>query len=288
MQIGIGLPASIPGVSGERIVEWAKRADTGPFSSLGIIDRLVYSNYEPLVTLAVAAGATQRIRLMSTVLVAPLRNAGVLAKQAVSLDNLSGGRFTLGLGVGTREDDFSAAPAPFSHRGRRFEEQLTLIRRIWSGEAVDDTTGSVGPAPAYKVGPELLIGGYSPTAIQRVGRWGDGIIAGGSSNATVTQQFYTLAQSSWEAAGKSGRPRFVACKYFALGPDAAERGGAAIRHYYSFMSSRAEYIASNLPTTPAAVRQLIQQFADIGTDEFMLWPTISDLDQVDRLAELVG
>ena len=54
------------------------------------------------------------------------------------------------------------------------------------------------------------------------------------------------------------------------------------------MGSRADYIANNMPTTPAAVRQLIQEFADIGTDEFILWPSISDLDQVDRLAELVG
>lgn len=287
MKIGIGLPASIPGVSGERLVEWAKRADSGPFSSLGVIDRLVYPNYEPLVTLAVAAGATRRIRLMSTVLVAPLRNAGILAKQSLSLDNLSGGRFTLGLGVGAREDDFQAAPAPFPHRGRRFEEQLTLIRRIWSGEAVNDTIGPIGPKAFDEGGPELLIGGYSSTAIRRVGRWGDGIIAGSSSNVAVTQHFYTVAQEAWQAAARSGQPRLVSCKYYALGPDAAERGGAAIRDYYSFNKSRADDIANTMPTTPAAVRQIIQQFADIGTDEFILWPCITDLDQIDQLAELI-
>ena len=120
MEIGIGLPATIPGTSGPLVLDWAKRADSGPFSSLGIIDRLVYPNYEPLVTLAAAAAVTERVRLMSTVLIAPLRGAGVLAKQAATIDALSGARFTLGAAGGGREADFGAAPASFPATGRRF------------------------------------------------------------------------------------------------------------------------------------------------------------------------
>src|SRR5919202_1583928 len=179
MDIGIGLPATIPGTSGSLVLDWAKRVDSGPFSSLGIIDRLVYPNYEPLVTLAAAAAVTDRVRLMSTVLIAPLRQAGVLAKQAATIDALSGGRLTLGLGVGAREDDFRAASAPFHDRGRRFEEQLELMKRLWSGRPVSDEVGPVGPPPAQSGGPELLIGAYSPPAIRRVGRWADGFMSGG-------------------------------------------------------------------------------------------------------------
>ena len=170
MDIGIGLPATIPGTRGSLVLEWAKRADSGPFSSLGILDRLVYPNYEPLITLSAAAAVTRRVRLMTTVLIAPLRGAGVLAKQAATIDALSGGRLTLGIGVGGREDDFHAAPASFHDRARRFEEQLELMKRFWSGQPVSGEVGSVGPPPAHAGGPELLIGGYSPTPIRRVGR----------------------------------------------------------------------------------------------------------------------
>jgi alkanesulfonate monooxygenase SsuD/methylene tetrahydromethanopterin reductase-like flavin-dependent oxidoreductase (luciferase family) len=148
MDIAIGLPATIPWTNGPLILEWAKRADTSPFSSLGILDRLVYPNYEPLITLAAAAAVTERVRLMTTVLIAPLRRAGVLAKQAATIDALSGGRLTLGLGVGAREDDFQFAPTSFHDRGRRFEEQLELMKRVWSGQPVSDEVGAVGPPPA--------------------------------------------------------------------------------------------------------------------------------------------
>jgi alkanesulfonate monooxygenase SsuD/methylene tetrahydromethanopterin reductase-like flavin-dependent oxidoreductase (luciferase family) len=286
MQIGIGLPANIPGVQGKLILDWAKKADSSPFSSLGLIDRLVYPNYEPLIAFAAAAGVTQRIRLMTTVLLAPLRNPAILAKQAASLDALSGGRLTLGLGIGSREDDFHAASASFRNRGKRFEEQLETMKRIWSGQPLAENVGPVGPSPVRPGGPEILIGGYTHAAIQRVGRWGDGYISGGGGPQRAQHGFKT-AEESWQTAGRSGNPRLVGCMYFALGPDAKERGGTYIHSYYGW-EPWADAMVNSLPITPEAIKGLIQAYVDIGTDEFILWPCIPDLEQIDQLAQLLG
>jgi alkanesulfonate monooxygenase SsuD/methylene tetrahydromethanopterin reductase-like flavin-dependent oxidoreductase (luciferase family) len=287
MDIGIGLPATIPGTSGSLTLDWARRADSGPFSSLGILDRLVYTNYEPLITLAAAAAVTERVRLTSTILIAPLRRAGVLAKQAATIDALSGGRLSLGISVGAREDDFQAAPASFHDRARRFEEQLEIMKRVWAGGPVSDEIGPVGPTPAQPGGPEILIGAYSPAAIQRAGRWGDGFISGGIPDPQQVRQMFDLVEESWRAEGREGRPRLVSCFYYALGPN-AERGGDYLRDYYSYFGPAADDMARSIPSSPDAIQGLIRGLGDVGADEVICWPTVAELDQVDRLAELVG
>jgi alkanesulfonate monooxygenase SsuD/methylene tetrahydromethanopterin reductase-like flavin-dependent oxidoreductase (luciferase family) len=142
MNIGLGLPISDPAA----LLDWARRADAGPFSTLGLLDRLVYDNPEPLVGLAVIAGATTRIRVQTEVLLAPLREPALLAKQAATLDRLCGGRLVLGLGVGGRPDDHRAAGTDIKTRGRRLDEQMALMRRLWSGEPYDDHVGPIGSA----------------------------------------------------------------------------------------------------------------------------------------------
>jgi alkanesulfonate monooxygenase SsuD/methylene tetrahydromethanopterin reductase-like flavin-dependent oxidoreductase (luciferase family) len=287
MKIGIGLPSSIHGTTPDLILDWARRADAGPFSSLGLIDRLVYDNYESLITLTAAATVTRRIRLMTTILIAPLRNAAILAKEAATLDVFSGGRLTLGFGVGGREDDFHAAHASFKGRGRHMEKQLELMKRIWSGKPVGDDVGPMGPAPVQSGGPEILIGGYTPEAIRRGARWADGYISGGGGDPAQARQNYDLLVKEWQVEGRQGKPRFVAAIYYALGDDARERGAVSLRSYYSFMGERVGYMVGSFPASDEAVKSAIQGFTDAGTDEFVLWPTIPDLDQVDRLAALV-
>jgi alkanesulfonate monooxygenase SsuD/methylene tetrahydromethanopterin reductase-like flavin-dependent oxidoreductase (luciferase family) len=175
MNIGLGLPISDPAA----LLDWARRADAGPFTTLGLLDRLVYDNPEPLVTLAAVAAVTTRIRVQTEVLLAPLRQPALLAKQAATLDRISGGRLTLGLGVGDarRRDDFRAAGADPHTRGRTLDQQLAVMRLVWSGQPYDDQAGPVGPAPARPGGPELLFGGFRPAALERVARWGDGFLA---------------------------------------------------------------------------------------------------------------
>jgi alkanesulfonate monooxygenase SsuD/methylene tetrahydromethanopterin reductase-like flavin-dependent oxidoreductase (luciferase family) len=287
MKIGIGLPSAIPNTSGSLIREWARLADEGPFSSLGVQDRLVYGNFDPLMTLAVAAGETQRIRLMTGILMATPRNAGILAKEAASLDALSNGRLTLGLGVGARPDDFRAASASFSDRGKRFEKQLELMTRLWAGQPVDEQTGPVGPAPVQPGGPEILIGAFTPGAINRLERWGNGYLGAGNDVGQINELF-RMAEAAWKRAGRPGKPRLVATPYYALGPEAASRSAEYIMDYYAFMGPIATYMANAVPTTPEAVKACIQAFADIGTDELVLAPSIPELDQIRLLTELIA
>lgn len=288
MKIGIGLPAAIPGVQGALVLEWAKQAEAAAFSSLSIIDRMVYKNYEALITLAAVAAVTQRVRLVTTVLIAPLRSAGLLAKQSASIDVLSNGRLTLGLGVGAREDDYRAVSSVMRNRGKRLEEQLEIMARIWSGQTMNNEVGPIGPHPVQAGGPEVLLGGYSIAAAQRVGRWGNGFMAGSGGSVQQAGLFFREAERVWQQAGRAGKPRLVGCGYFALGPDAAERGGAYILDYYAFLGEAAQQRARAIPSTPEAVRQLARAFEDIGADELILWPTLADLDQIQRLAEVVA
>lgn len=285
MEIGIGYPANIPGTPGTLLLDWARKADLGPFSSLGLIDRLVYPNYSPLIALAGAGAVTLRIRVMTTVLLAPLYNTGVLAKELASLDALTNGRLTVGLGIGSREDDFLAAPASFNNRGKRFDAQLAEMKRIWAGEPLSAEVGPIGPRPVQPGGPPILIGGRAPAAIQRVARYGAGFISGGGGPAAARQN-YDIAQNAWREQGRPGQPRFVACSYYGLGPNALDRARETITRYYG--PQYGGMIVQSLPTTPEAIKDTIRAFADTGADELILWPTNTDLDQVDRVADLVS
>lgn len=282
MKIGLGLPESIPGVRGQLILEWARKAEAGPFSSLSVFDRLVYANYDPLVTLAAVAGVTQRVRLVTSVVLAPLRNPAMLAKMAASLDALSNGRLSLGLGIGGRADDFQAAGVPLQQRARIFEAQLPLLRRVWFGQPVSEHVGPIGPQVVSPTGPEILIGGYSPQAVRRVGRWADGFIASLVSPERALE-LYHQAEESWEEAERPGKPRFVGAFCFALGPNALERAGYYLTHYFG-----AGDLAQSIPATPEAVRAALEARLHVGMDEVLLWPCIPDLDQIDHAAEIVN
>lgn len=287
MKIGIGLPSTFRNIPGSLLREWARSADEGPFSSLALLDRLVYQDFESLTTLAVAAGETRRIRLMTAILLAPLRNTGVLAKQAATLDALSAGRLTLGFGIGGREDDYRAASVSFHSRGKRFEQQLEEMTRLWSGEPVDEQTGPVGPKPVQPGGPEVLIGAFAPAAIARLGRWGHGYLAGGGDLHQIHECF-RLAEKSWQQGGRSGKPRLVADAYYGLGPNAAARSSEYILDYHAPLGPMAQQMARFVLSTPEAVRASIQAFADLGTDELVLMPCIPELDQVQRLADCLA
>ena len=279
MNIGVGLPTSTPGISGELLLDWAKRADAGPFSSLGVVDRVAYQNYEPFTALAAAAAVTRRIRLATMVVIAPLRNTAILAKQAASLDALSGGRLTLGLAVGARGEDYQASGIESRGRGRRFGEQLEAIRDIWE-------EGKIGPS-LKTPGPRVLVGGSSGEALARMARYADGYMHGGGPPRAFAGAA-AKALAAWSDLGRPGRPILWGMGYFALGDGTADAGAEYLRHYYAFTGPFAEKIAAGNLISPGAVADFIRGYEDAGCDELVLFPTASSVEQIERLAEVIG
>jgi alkanesulfonate monooxygenase SsuD/methylene tetrahydromethanopterin reductase-like flavin-dependent oxidoreductase (luciferase family) len=279
MNIGVGLPTSTAGMSAELLFDWAKRADTGPFSSLAVVDRVAYQNYEPFTALAAAAAVTRRVRLATMVAIAPLRNTAILAKQAASLDALSGGRLTLGLAVGARGEDYQASGVESRGRGRRFSEQLEAIRDVWEA-------GKIGPTP-NPPGPRVLVGGSSGEALARMARYADGYMHGGGPPRAFAGAA-AKAVAAWSDLGRPGRPILWGMGYFALGDGTADAGADYLRHYYAFTGPFAEKIAAGNLTSPGAIVDFIRGYEDAGCDELVLFPTVSSLEQIGRLTEVVG
>jgi alkanesulfonate monooxygenase SsuD/methylene tetrahydromethanopterin reductase-like flavin-dependent oxidoreductase (luciferase family) len=282
VKVGIGLPITIPGTPPQQVLEWSRRAEQAGFSTLGTLDRLVYPNYEPLVALGAAAAVTERIGLMSSVLLLPYRqNAAVVAKQAVTLHRLSQGRFTLGVGLGSREDDYTASGLTTKDRGKRFDQMLDRIRRLFDGEE-GGYAGGVGPDVSDNP-PQLIVGGGADAAFRRAAQYGDGWIMGGGP----AERFPGLVEklmAAWRGHGREGEPRKMAIQYFALGDDPEGATRASIGHYYASAGDYAEQVVAATAKGEDQVRERIRLFEQAGADELILFPASPEPVQVDLLA----
>lgn len=276
MDVGIGLPNAVRGVDRRGTVEWARRAEETGFSSLGTIDRLVFPSYESLISLTAASAVTERIKLVTDILIAPLRvNTALFAKQTATLDHLSEGRLVLGLAVGGREDDFELSGVDFSKRGRIFDRQLEELASLWGTDRV---------APASR--PGLLIGGRSDAALRRAARHGDGWTFGGGTPEAFAEN-RAKVREAWAAEGRDDEPRTMALFYFALGERAEEDARNDLLDYYGFLGEVAEQLVAAAAKDEATVKQYLSAFEAAGADEVICFPTSTDPEQVDLLARAV-
>ncbi len=283
MDVGIGLPNAVPGLDGRVVVDWAREAEERGFSTLGTIDRLLFPNYESLIVLATAAAVTERVRLMTDILIAPLRNnTPLLAKQATSLDNISGGRLVLGLAVGIRDDDYKAVGVDYAARGRTLDEQLAEMTRIWSGESIDGL-GPVGPETAREGGPEIMVGGGVKAAYRRAAQYGSGWTMGGGTPDQMRDGREAL-DAAWSEAGREGRAKASVLTYFCLGPNARETARSYIHTYYGGMGEEiADMIAESVAVDEETIAGYAQAFEDAGADELLFFPCSTDVGQVEAL-----
>ena len=271
MDVGIGLPNTIPGAHGRLVVEWARRADAGPFSTLGVLDRLAYDSIDPFAALAAAAGVTERIGLATMIAIGPLRNAALLAKQAASVDLLSSGRLTLGLAVGARLDDYETAGVDHRGRGPRLSEQLAALRD--------------GDGLGVRADMRLLVGGMVGPAFARMARYADGYAHNGGPPRAF-ERAAASARAAWSDLGRPGQPILWGQGYFALGSE--DEGAAYLRDYYAFTGPFAEKIAAGNLTSPRAIRDFVRGYEEAGCDELILFPTVAEVAQLERLAEVLA
>jgi len=286
MEIGVGLPSTIKDVPGETLVEWAVEADRAGFSSLATLGRLVYDTYDGFVALSAAAAVTERIKLVTAVLLSPLHgNTALLAKQAASLDKLSGGRLVLGMAAGSRPDDFKAAGVPMKGRGVLVENQILEARRIWAGER-RGFAGGIGPTPTSPGGPSIMLGGHSPKAIERAARLADSWISGGGG-VGMFKGGAAAFRAAWEQAGRDKPAKVVALAYYSLGPRAEEHADRYLSDYYGFAPPYAQIVLRGAAVGEARLRETLAGLEEAGCDEVLLSPCSSDVNQLKELREVV-
>ena len=287
MDIGIGLPSTIPGIPGRLILDWARAAEQAGFSSLGTLDRVVYANLETVPALAAVAAVTERIGLTTAILIGPYRgNGALLAKQLATVDAIAGGRLQVGIAVGGRADDFEATGTAFADRGRAFDAQLAELQAVWAQEP-RGFAGPIGPAPVRPGGPPLLLGGSAPAAFRRMVEYGAGWVMGGGGPEAFAAGA-DQARRSWREGGRAGAPRLAALAYVSLGDDAEAHARSYLTDYYAFTGDFAERIAASALTTPQQVAGTVAAFTDAGCDELILFPCNPDLAQVPLTAQAAG
>lgn len=288
------LPVMEPDLDANLLKRWARLIDEGPFSSLCWGERIAFNNPDSLTLLGALSAWTERVPLVTTVVVPQLHDPVMLAKALATADMLSGGRLTVGIGSGGREEDYRAVGAdPKTQTIRDMADRVAVMKRVWAGEKITESVLPVGPPPVQPGGPRLLIGATGPKSTRMAAEWAEGL-AGITLDLDTGMQneLFDVARAAWAEAGKP-KPHLATSFWFALGEADAARAQVHrhLRHYMNWIPP--EFVDAMAPTTgwSGSDEELVatlRKFAAIGTSEVHLIPTSSDLDQVRRVADLVG
>jgi alkanesulfonate monooxygenase SsuD/methylene tetrahydromethanopterin reductase-like flavin-dependent oxidoreductase (luciferase family) len=279
----------------DTLERWARAIDEGPFSSLCFGERMAFANPHSLTLLGAVAAWTSRVPIVTTVLVPQLHDPVTLAKALATADRLSGGRLTVGVGVGGREEDYRAAGAdPATQTMQQMADRVAVMRRVWAGEDVTGATLPVGPPPLQAGGPPVHVGTMGPRTVRHAAAWAQGL-AGVTLDldpAGVAALFDT-ARAAWAEAGKPA-PHLATSFWFALDDgegSARTQVHRHLRHYMNWIP--VDLVDAMAPTTGyagtlAGLREVLLRMADAGADEVQLIPTGSDVAQVEAVAELAA
>ncbi len=286
------MPVMEPDLDADSLRQWARGIDDGPFASLCWGERIAFDNPEAVALLGALAAWTDRVPLITTVIVPQLHDPVLLAKSLATGDVLSGGRLTVGVGVGGRHEDYRAVGAdPSTQTIREMAERAAIMKKVWAGERLTDSVLPVGPTPVQPGGPRLLVGTVGPRTLRSAAVWADGL-AGITLNLDVAQQneLFDVGRAAWAKAGKPA-PHLATSFWFALGDpeDARAQMHRHLRHYMNWIPP--QIVDAMSPHTGFAgseeqLAEVLRGFAEIGTSEVHLIPTNSDLDQLRRAADV--
>lgn len=293
--IGLAWVNPAPLTKPENAVNFAKKCEAMGCHSMWTIDRIAYDNLEPLTLLAAAAGATQKIRLGTSVLLGNLRHPGHAAKIISTLDFISNGRVTIGLGFGSRESDYKAVEIPFEHRGSRAVEQVQLMKRLWTednvtfhGKFYNVENLSVGPKPIQKPHPPIWTGGSAEVALKRAGSWADGFICGSSAIPDFPSTWGKISGYA-KAAGRDPNTITKASLTFMAIHDDQNKAVKAVEDYVMryYGRLRADVASTSLVGSPAAIVDRIGAFLSKGLDTLIIGVADPDPRQLDTFGEKV-
>jgi alkanesulfonate monooxygenase SsuD/methylene tetrahydromethanopterin reductase-like flavin-dependent oxidoreductase (luciferase family) len=291
MKIGVCMPYMVRDYDRTRILAWARSIDQGPFDSLSCGERITGGTYEMQTLLAAAAAVTERVRIIPALYVLPMRSAVLTAKEAATLDVVSGGRVAVTVGVGGREMDYRAVGAPFERRHARMDEQVAVMRRVWRGEPAYEGGDPIGPLPPQGERIPIYAGSMGPKAIARAARWADGIYAASmGGDREGHERVFELARQAWAAAGRSSVPYLIGSFWCSLAPDAEAELRAYVYAYMRYLGEDLgrQVAASMHRHTPAAIREAIENVRAAGADELLICPATAHLDEIERLGSLLA
>ena len=285
MQISMTLPTMLPHGRDE-VLAWCAAVDAGPFASLAVPERITYPSHSWVVQLSAAAALTERVRLWTTVVVLPSHDAVEVAKHLASVDRLSAGRLTVGVGVGGREHDYRAIGGDLGRRWARMDQQVATMRAVWSGAPPFEGADPVGPPPVQPGGPPVVAGVMGPKALARAAHWAAGVDDASSVtgvDAGVVGAAFDRIRAAWREAGRAEAPHISASLWYALGDGAEARlQGYAYDYLRIFGDELAHAMAASANChTAAALRDAVAALADLGCDELFLVPTTTDVTELD-------
>lgn len=293
MKIGMTLPVMEPELDRQILRMWVEAIEQGPYASLAFGERIVFDNPDAAVMLGACAAWTERVEIVTTIFVAQLHNPVILAKQIATADMLCNGRLTVGLGIGGREEDYQAAGADFAtHKNADLLHRVETMRRVWAGETIVEAVDRrVGPPPVQPGGPRLLAGAMGPKAIALASRWSDGLC--GMSFGPDPQEIaatFDLACKAWAEADRP-KPHLGTSFWFALDDGGRAQVEAHLKRYFTWVDPAArDAIAASagFVGSPQDLKDMLRRIEDVGADEVQLIPTSSNVDQVHRIADVIG